>query len=145
MSSWPFILCFAGLALAEVTAGIRLHPIQYTLTGSALAVFFLLLIALAEHVAFGLAYAGASVACVLLIAFYLRHPLGTMTRTAAMAALLAVLYGALYALLRSEDHALLAGSLLVFGMLAAGMVATRRLDWAAAVVPNSPRPSAQVP
>jgi len=124
------LFTFAGLALAEVTAGIRLHPVQYALVGSALAVFFLLLIALAEHIAFAHAYAVAAAACVLLLTFYLRHPLGTLARTGAFLGLLLVLYGALYALLRSEDHALLAGSMLVFGVLAAGMIATRRLDWA---------------
>ena len=35
----------------------------------------------------------------------------------------------LYALLSAEDYALLMGSLLVFGLLAAVMVLTRRLDW----------------
>ena len=48
-----------------------------------------------------------------------------------MPALFAALYGALYVLLRSEDHSLLLGALLVFGMLAAIMVLTRKLDWAA--------------
>ncbi len=41
------------------------------------------------------------------------------------------LSGALYVLLRSEDYALLGGSILVFGVLAAAMVLTRRLDWSA--------------
>ena len=125
------LFTFAGLALAEVTAGIRLHPVQYALVGSALAVFFLLLIALAEHLAFGVAYGAAAAACVLLIVFSLLHPLWTPRRTMAFLGLVAVLYGALYALLRSEDHALLAGSVLVFGMLAAGMAATRKMDWGA--------------
>lgn len=123
------LFTFAGLALAEVTAGVRLHPVQYALVGSALAVFFLLLIALAEHVAFGQAYVAAATACGLLITFYLRHPLGTWKRTASFAGLIVALYGSLYVLLGSEDHALLAGSLLVFAMLATGMIATRKLDW----------------
>ncbi len=123
------LFSFAALALAEAVAGVRLHPVQYALVGSALAVFFLLLIALAEHLAFGPAYALAATACALLLAFYLRAPLGTNARAALFLALFAALYGSLYALLQSEDHALLAGSLLVFGVLAAGMVATRRLDW----------------
>jgi inner membrane protein len=123
------LFTFAGLALAEVTTGIRLHPVQYALVGSGLAVFFLLLIALAEHIAFGKAYAVAAAACMSLLTYYLRHPLGSLARTATFLGALLVLYGALYALLRSEDHALLAGSLLVFGVLAAGMVATRRMDW----------------
>jgi len=42
---------------------------------------------------------------------------------------LAALYAMLYALLKAEDYSLLGGSLLLFGLLAAVMIATRRLDW----------------
>jgi inner membrane protein len=125
------LFTFTGLALAEALAGVRLHAIQYLLVGSALAVFFLLLIALAEHASFGAAYAVATGACAALLAFYLRHPLGTRGRTLLFLALLLVMYGALYLLLRSEDYALLTGSVLVFGALAVAMVLTRRLDWSA--------------
>lgn len=125
------LFTFTGLALAEALAGVRLHAIQYLLVGSALAVFFLLLIALAEHTSFAAAYAAAATACTALLAFYLRHPLGTRLRAAAFLALFVVLYAALYVLLRSEDFALLGGALLVFGVLAATMLLTRRLDWSA--------------
>ncbi len=125
------LFTFAALALAETLSGIRLHAIQYALVGSALAVFFLLLIALSEHVAFAKAYGSAAAACVALLTFYLRHPLRTGGRTAAFFALFATLYGTLYVLLKSEDHALLMGSLLVFGVLAMAMVATRKVDWTA--------------
>jgi inner membrane protein len=125
------LFTFAALALAEALAGIRLHAIQYLLLGSALAVFFLLLLALSEHIAFATAYAAAAAACVALLTFYLRHPLGTARRTAAFFALFAAMYGTLFVLLSSEDHALLMGSLLVFALLAAAMVGTRRIDWSA--------------
>ena len=39
-----------------------------------------------------------------------------------------VLYGTLYGLLRSENNALVMGSMLLFGMLAAIMIATRKVD-----------------
>jgi inner membrane protein len=58
-----------------------------------------------------------------------------VARTAAFGALFSALYGALYVLLRSEDHSLLLGALLVFGMLAAVMILTRKLDWAALARP----------
>src|SRR5262245_12511252 len=125
------LFTFAGLALAEVIAGVRLHAIQYALVGSALAVFFLLLIALAEHTSFAAAYAAAAAACVVLLAAYLRHPLGTPARTLAFFALFVLMYGTLYMLLLSEDHALLTGSVLVFGVLAVVRLATPRLDWTA--------------
>ena len=43
--------------------------------------------------------------------------------------MLTALYGALYGLLISEDNALLLGSLLVFGLVAAAMMITRKVDW----------------
>ncbi len=42
---------------------------------------------------------------------------------------LGMAYGLLYAILASEDHALLLGALTVFTALATLMVATRRFDW----------------
>jgi len=124
------LFTFAALALAEVLSGARLHPIQYLLVGFAVAVFFLLLLALSEHIAFTAAYGVAATACIALLTFYLRHPLGTARRAGAFFAFFAAIYGALFVLLRSEDHAMLMGSLLVFALLAVAMVATRRLDWA---------------
>jgi inner membrane protein len=125
------LLTFAAFSLVELVWGVKLHPVQYALTGSALAVFFLLLISLSEHIRFGVAYLAAAGACVALLTLYLRHPLGSAWRTALFGALFAGLYAALYVLLRSEDHSLLLGSLLVFGVLAAVMVLTRKLDWSA--------------
>ena len=123
------LFTFAALALAEVTAGVRMHPVQYALVGSAVAVFFLLLIALSEHVSFALSYAAAATACVLLLTFYLRHPLASAARTAIFFGLFAGLYAALYLLLQSEDNALLMGALMVFVLLAVAMVATRKKQW----------------
>ena len=40
-----------------------------------------------------------------------------------------MLYGALYALLQLEQTALLLGSIMLFAVLTALMVATRRIDW----------------
>jgi inner membrane protein len=125
------LFTFAALAITEAVSGIRLHAMHYLLVGCALAVFFLLLIALSEHIAFARAYAAAAASCIALLTFYLRHPLGSLTRTGAFLAFFAALYAALYVLLKSEDHALLLGSLLTFGLLAAVMGLTRRIDWVA--------------
>ena len=43
--------------------------------------------------------------------------------------MLAAVYAMLYALLRAEDYSLLGGALFLFGLLAAVMIATRRVDW----------------
>jgi inner membrane protein len=69
------------------------------------------------------------VACIGLQAVYLANVLGHWKRGLGFAALLTVLYGALYGLLVSENNALLMGSLLLFVILALAMWVTRRVDW----------------
>ncbi|RZL09390.1 MAG: cell envelope integrity protein CreD, partial [Rubrivivax sp.] len=64
------VLTFVFVGLVEVMRRLRVHPIQYLLVGSALTVFFLLLVSLTEHVAFDVAYLVASAACTVLLAFY---------------------------------------------------------------------------
>jgi inner membrane protein len=122
-------LSFAAFFLFELLRRLAIHPIQYTLVGLALAIFFLLLTALAEHLAFGLAYAIATVACTGLLAIYLARVLHSRTLGAGFGTALAGLFGALYLLVQSEDYALLGGALLLFALLAGAMLATRRLDW----------------
>ena len=131
-------LVFGAVFLLEVLRGAAVHPLHYLLVGLALALFFLLLLALAEHVGFGLAYALAAGACIALIGYYLSGVLGGAKRGLGLAALLGALYGALYGLLQSEDHALLLGAVLLFGVLAATMALTLRIDWAR--LGNAPPP-----
>jgi inner membrane protein len=122
-------LTFAIFFLFEVLKRMAVHPVQYALVGMSLAMFYLLLLSLSEHLSFALAYAIAASACVLLIGFYVSFVLRSMVRGSAFAGLLALLYGLLFALLGAEDYALLMGSVLVFGVLAGIMVLTRKLDW----------------
>jgi inner membrane protein len=131
-------LTFALFFAFEILAGLRVHPIQYALVGIALVAFFVLLIAFAEHIDFGLAYLIAAGACIALIGCYVRYVLGSRSRALSLAVLLSGLYGALYVVLGSEDYALLMGALLVFAALAAFMLVTRRLDWYALPGQTSP-------
>src|SRR5439155_13659872 len=64
------LLTFAAIWLIEVLGRLRVHSIQYLLVGAAMCLFFLLELALSEHLGFAPAYALASVAVVLLIASY---------------------------------------------------------------------------
>jgi inner membrane protein len=123
------VLTFSAVALTEVLSRRRVHPVQYALVGLALALFFLMLLSLSEHIAFGQAYAAASAACVALLAFYARHMLGSWRAGLAFGAGVALLYGLLWTLLRMEQWALAIGSALLFAVLAAAMVLTRRIDW----------------
>jgi inner membrane protein len=122
-------LTFAAFFLFEVLKRLAIHPVQYALTGIALAIFFLLLISLSEHLGFARAYAIAACSCVALIGYYAGHVLKDMRRGAIFGFALAALYALLYVVLRLEDHALLMGSLFVFACVAAAMFATRHVDW----------------
>ncbi|TAK85815.1 MAG: cell envelope integrity protein CreD [Betaproteobacteria bacterium] len=122
-------LTFAAFMLVELLRRLAIHPIQYTLVGLALAMFFLLLVALSEHIAFAAAYAVATAACVGVITIYLVRVLESAMLGLAFGAALAGLYGMLFALLKAEDYALLGGSVLLFALLAAVMVGTRHVGW----------------
>ncbi len=124
------ITFLAFFAWEQVTQGLRLHAMHYLLVGLALSVFFLLLLAVGEHLPFALAYALAATALILLLGFYVAGVTGRRAAAVLMSSGLAACYGCLYLILQSEDYALLLGSLLVFTVLAVTMLATRRLNWA---------------
>ncbi|MCC7704120.1 cell envelope integrity protein CreD [Janthinobacterium sp. GW460P] len=122
-------LTFAAFFIFEILKSLPIHPVQYLLVGLSLAIFFLLLVGLAEHIAFLTAYLIASAACIALTSFYLVHVLHNAWRGIGFGVGLTMLYGALYGLLSSENNALVMGSILLFAVLAAIMMATRKVDW----------------
>ncbi|HYQ90451.1 MAG TPA: cell envelope integrity protein CreD [Candidatus Binatia bacterium] len=122
-------LTFVAFFLFEVLRRMAIHPIQYILCGAAVALFFLLLVSLSEHLPFAGAYLVSSLACVGLVAFYVGHVLRSAGRGLVFGGLLGTLYGFLYVILQSEDYALLLGALLLFAVLAIVMIMTRRVDW----------------
>lgn len=135
------VLTFVAVGLFEVLKQLRVHPVQYLFVGSALCSFFLLLISLSEHIGFAGAYGIAATACVLLLAYYASHILGSLGRGLPFAAGIAALYGLLYVLLQLEQTALVVGSVALFTVLALIMVSTRRVDWYAFGRQDSPAAS----
>ena len=122
-------LTFVAVGLFELMKKLRVHPVQYLLVGSALCSFFLLLVSLSEHLPFGISYAVAASACVLLLAYYASHMLGGLTRGVPLGAGIALLYGLLYVLLQLEQTSLVVGAIALFLVLAAVMVLTRKVNW----------------
>lgn len=132
------IIPFAALFLLETLSRRRVHPVQYLLVGLANCVFYLLLLASAEHLPFVAAYLGAAAAVSLLTAFYVNAVLPGRRIGLYAVVLLALQYGYLYSALDSEDYALLIGSVGLFLLVAAAMAATRKVDWYNAT-PTVPR------
>jgi inner membrane protein len=123
------VMTFVVAFLWEVVTGALVHPVQYMFVGFALCLFYLLLLSLAEHRGFDLAYFVAALATVVLLSWYWSWVLRGRRQGMLMGAALTALYGYLYLLLRLEDYALLAGSMGLFLMLALVMFLTRRVDW----------------
>jgi inner membrane protein len=121
----PFLIFF----LFEVANNRRIHPFQYLLVGLAVCLFYLLLVSVSEHLGFDWTYLLASAATTALITFYSSAVLAAWRRAWIMSLVLASGYLFLYAALKSEDYALLIGSLGLFLILAAVMILTRRIDW----------------
>jgi inner membrane protein len=122
-------LTFVAVGLFEFMKSLRVHPIQYFLVGAAISIFFLLLVSLSEHFVFATAYAIASSACALLLAYYASHMLGSWKRGLPFGFGIAMLYGLLYVLLQLEQTALVVGAIALFVVLAAVMALTRKVDW----------------
>ena len=122
-------LTFAAFFLFEVLRRYPLHAMQYLLVGLSLAMFYMLLVALSEHIDFALAYACAALACCALIGVYLMAVMRSLKSGWLFAGSLLLVMVLIYGILMAEDYALLMGALLLFAALASVMLVTRKLDW----------------
>jgi inner membrane protein len=122
-------LTFMTFFAWEHMAKTRLHPLQYLLVGLALSIFYLLLIALSEHIAFAAAYWSAAAALIVLVGLYLAGAMRNRLHGGVAAALITSVYGVLYALVLSESYSLLIGAIVLFAALGTVMLVTRHVDW----------------
>ena len=124
-----FVLIFTVFFLFEITAALRIHPLQYALVGVALCLFFIGFLALSEFWPTGGAYAAAAGACTSMVSLYAWSFLKTGWRTLVIGGGLGATYGYLYFVLRSQDYALIAGTVALFAALGLVMFCTRRVNW----------------
>ncbi|MES1200844.1 MAG: cell envelope integrity protein CreD [Pseudomonadota bacterium] len=122
-------IVFLATLIFEAVSGKKAHPAQYVLVGLAQCVFYLLLLSMTELIGFTPSFLIAAIATVGLLGFYAGETF--KSRDVGVRALigLALLYAAMYVLMTLEDFALLAGSVVAFVVIAATMIATRRIDW----------------
>ncbi len=120
---------FALIWLLEAIFRLRVYIIQYVFIGLALALFYLLLTALSEHIGFGKAYFAASLLIVGTVGAYSKTVLQNRRRAMMVAITTGLLYIFLYFLLQEAKFSFLIGSSSVFALLVATMYLTRKLDW----------------
>ena len=121
----PFLVLF----LFEIFAKITLHPVHYLLSGAACVLFFLLLLALSEHVPFDFSYFAGAITAAVTVSLYISSVTKRFGLGGIMMGMFTVLYSYLFFSLRSEDYALLFGAFFAFAVLAALMFLTRKIDW----------------
>lgn len=123
-------LTFMAVFLLEMRSGWSMHWIQYGLTGMALIVFYVMLLAFSEHIGYAKAYVVAAAAATGLIAAYVGTTLKSKMAAGIMVLVIGAVYGVLYAIMREQDYALLIGSVIAFIALGVTMFGTNRVDWA---------------
>jgi len=123
------LLTFLVFLFTEILNGFKIHPVQYLLVGLALIIFYTLLLSISEHVGFTWAYLISSGAIILLISLYSKTIFKENRLMALLAGILIILYGFLFVILRSEDYALLIGSIGLFIVLCVIMYLSRKIKW----------------
>jgi inner membrane protein len=123
------VMTFFTLFLFEVMSKRPLHPVPYILTGSAMAVFYLVLLALSEYLSFGFAFAIAAALLVLIVSPYTGAVLGAMRRGYLAGLMMSLTYSLLYILVSADHLSLLLGSLSLLAAIASLMYMTRNVDW----------------
>ena len=119
------VLTFIMLFIFEIGQKTSLSTIQYVLVGSAMALFYLLLLSLSEHLAFLHAYLIAACIPVLSVSAYVGSATASIKRGALVGIMLVSLYAVLYSILQLEDYALLMGTGLLLVVLLILMFVTR--------------------
>jgi inner membrane protein len=123
------LLSFMVMFLLETMLRLSLHPIHYAMTGAALSIFYLVLLALSEHMPFGRGYGLATTSLALLLSIFYSGVLRSARAGVTAGLVSGGCYGLLYLLILSEEYALLCGALALFAILAAIMISTRKVDW----------------
>lgn len=123
------VLTFMSFFVLESMTSLRLHPMQYLLVGLSLVMFYLLLLALSEHIGFTAAWITASLVGALMNGVYLQAILQGWRKSILFTVALLALDGVMWVLLRSQDSSLLLGTSVLLFALCGVMFLTRHLDW----------------
>lgn len=133
-------LTFMAFFVFESLTRRPLHPMQYLLVGLSLVLFYLVLLALSEHIGFTAAWLAASLSGAVMNGIYLQAVLRGWRNSLLFVAALLLLDSVMWFLLHSEDSALLLGTGVLALALSVLMFLTRRVDWYALSLPKGTVP-----
>lgn len=117
------ILVFVAGLFVEYITHKEINYVQYIVIGLSLVLFYSLLIAFSEFIAFGLAYLTASAMTIIALTLYFRAILKSRSAY-VLDGFITLVYGVNYTLLQMETFALLTGSIVLFILLCVVMYLT---------------------
>jgi inner membrane protein len=123
------LLTFIALFLVEITQKVRIHPFQYILIGSALIIYYTLLLSLSEHVGYNVSYIISSLATVILVGLYSTTFFPVKKLSVLFSALLVTFYSFVFVIVLQQDFSLLIGSIGLFIIVSLLMYFSRKIAW----------------
>lgn len=128
------MLTFVALLLVEIVKKIRIHPFQYILIGSALIIYYTLLLSISEQVSYNLAYWIATGLTVILISLYSKTFLKQTSLVIMLTLMMGIFYSFIFVIILQQDLSLLIGSIGLFIVVATLMYFSRKVTWYKPVV-----------
>ncbi len=123
------LLTFVSLFLVEIISKIRIHPFQYILIGSALIVYYTLLISLSEYIGYNGAYWIATALTVGLLSFYSKSFMPKANMVYLFSIIVLLSYSFIFIIIIQQDLSFLIGSLGLFIVTGLIMYFSRKINW----------------
>ena len=123
------LLTFVSLLFTEWITKRRVNVLQYVLIGSAMVIYYTLLLSFSEQVGFTWAYVIASLCTIILIGTFLYSILSNKKASTMLAGILSAFYLFIYVIIQLQEMALLVGSVGLFVVVALLMYASSRINW----------------
>ena len=122
-------LTFMVFFFFEILYKNKVHPIQYSLIGLALSLFYYLLLSFSEHIPFSYSYLIAAFGTISIISLYSLTVITKKSSVFILFGILVGLYTYIFVLLQLEHFALIAGSIGLFVILSVVMYLSRNMNW----------------
>lgn len=132
--TWNYSFLIVAIVLVSFLIGekvtkIHIHPLQYFFAGLSLVMFYVMLLALAEHIPFNLSYLITALLIAGMTTMYCRMIFERKQSAALLlGGIMLLAYILIFVLIRLEDYALLVGSCILLVLLAVLMKCTGHLN-----------------
>ena len=122
------VVFFFTLLASELITKVNIHVLQYLVASGAPVLFYLMTLALAEHIGFTAGYTASAAVIVVMVTIYAKMFLGRILPALAMGVVFSGSYLLNFLILRMEDFALLSGTIILALILGVLMALTSKIN-----------------